>query len=387
MASIPDRPPVGAPDDSARFGSYTAWARSAIGQLMERSGQAISLFESSVPEPVELLQSTLQEAFGHGLTSRYTSAFVRGNPYVVRHLQERYGVEADAVLCTTGATNALSLIYRAYLRPGDRILVETPGFDLFAGLASTLGIQVDHFERSAPGFDIDPARVAAAMRPRTRLVVFADLHNPTGALADSRAIVEVAAHARNQGALVVVDEVYGDYAPSRVAAVTLGQNVLSVSSLTKIYGLSTLRCGWIVADPSILAPVRRLHDELEFGVSKLAHSVAALVLESPAAYDRYWQDSLLASRPVMEQQHAAWLREGLVSGSLPAQGCIYFPRLVGIDDTIAFAARLARDHDVLVAPGEYFGSPGHVRIGFGQAPASLREGLERMTAALRVHRK
>ena len=67
-------------------------------------------------------------------TPRYVSAFVRGNLHVVRQLQRRYGVDADAVLCTTGASSSLSLIFRALLNRGDRVLVENPAFDLFAAL-------------------------------------------------------------------------------------------------------------------------------------------------------------------------------------------------------------------------------------------------------------
>lgn len=368
--------------------SFSSWTRAVIEELAASEGRALSLFESSVPEPQQLLLETCAQAFGHGFTERYAGTFVSGNPYVVSRLGQRYGVDADSVLCTTGASSALSLIYRALLRPGDRVLVETPGFDLFVILAGMLGVAVDYFERSAPDFALDPAKVAAMIRPRTRLIVCTDLHNPSGAQADAAALREIAALARRHDACVVVDEVYADYAgPGRRAAATLGENFFSIGSLTKNYGLSTLRCGWAVAHPKMLAPVRRLYNESEFGVSKLAHSIAALVLERPEGYDRYWQDILAASRPLMREQHEQWLAAGLVAGQLPAHGCIYFPRLAGIEDTAAFAAGSAREHGVYVAPGEYFGAPGHIRIGFGQPADKLREALLRLTAALQAHRR
>lgn len=371
------------------LGSYAAWVRAAIGSLIASQGEAISLFDSSVPEPVELLRATLADAFGHGLTSRYTSAFVRGNPFVVHQLQQRYGVGVDSILCTTGATGALSLLYRAFLGAGDRVLVENPGFDLFAGFGEALHVGVDRFERNPRDFSLDPARVAAALRPRTKLIVLSNLHNPSGALVADDTVREVARIAARAGAHLIVDEVYREYAPEAVRpspAMTLADNAISVSSLTKIYGLSTLRCGWVAAHPTIVARVRALHDEFEFGVSKLAHAVAALVLEHPAPYDAFHLASLAASRPIVERVHREWVADGLVTGDLPAHGCIWFPRLVGVEDTAAFSQHLSEVQRVFVAPGEFFGAPGHVRIGFAQDPARLQDGLRRLEAALRERR-
>jgi aspartate/methionine/tyrosine aminotransferase len=388
MARPPPTRRGGAPTVPALEGSYTAWARAAIAELIAGNGQSLSLFESSVPEPTHLLAKTLQEAFGHGFTERYTSAFVRGNPYVVRQLQRQYEVGPESVLCTTGASSSLSLIFRALLGPGDRVLVENPAFDLFTVLAESDHVAIDRFERREPEFELDPARVAAAMHPRTRLIVLSNLHNPSGALADSAALREVGSVARKQRALVVVDEVYGDYAgPAFQPAVTLGEEFISVSSLTKKYGLSTLRCGWAIASADVIGPVRNVYEECEFGVSKLAHSVAALVLEQPKVYEQYWQSMLAESRPLMQRFLNQWIAEDLAEGALPAYGCMYFPRLVGIDDTRVFSRQLARTHAVHVAPGEYFGATGHVRIGFAQPADRLQEALQRMTTALRAGRQ
>ncbi len=87
---------------------------------------------------------------------------------------------------------------------------------------------------------------------------------------------------------------------------------------------------------------------------------------------------------------ARWLAEmraeGLVEGDLPEAGCIFFPRLVGVDDTEAFAAQLIEERGVIVAPGEYFGAAGHVRIGFGLQPGVLEPALEILADALRARR-
>jgi aspartate/methionine/tyrosine aminotransferase len=73
---------------------------------------------------------------------------------------------------------------------------------------------------------------------------------------------------------------------------------------------------------------------------------------------------------------------GRLDGTIPPYGCMCFPRVVGVSDTRALARVLLRDFDVLVAPGEYFGLPGHIRIGFGAEANGIPVGLERLSAGL-----
>jgi len=370
--------------------AYVHWVRRAVARAMQGHEDAGMLFGSSVEEPVELLRQTIEAGFSEPITSRYTSVFVSGNPFVMEQLVRAYSVGVDHILLTTGATGALSLLYRAYLAPGDHVLVENPGFDLFEDIAHALRAHVDHFTRRGPRFAIDPGEIERRIRGNTRLIVLTNLHNPSGMLAGDDTLRAVAEVAARHNVKVIVDEVYGGYAdggarPHRAAE--LSPNLVSVSSLTKIYGLSTLRCGWIVADPAVLAPVRTISDHFEFGVSKLAHAVAALVMENGAVYDGYWQGIMAAARPVMRAHFEGWRDEGLVSGHLPDFGCIAFPRLDGIDDTQSFSAWLADRRGVIVVPGELFGAPGHVRIGFALPPAELERALAHFAEGLREYRE
>ena len=77
----------------------------------------------------------------------------------------------------------------------------------------------------------------------------------------------------------------------------------------------------------------------------------------------------------------AWRRER--PGEVPAFGCMWFPRVTGLEDTLSLARRLYQDHRVLVAPGEYFGAPGHLRIGFGAEAGAIETGLQRLEAGLK----
>jgi len=369
--------------------AYVQWVRRAVARAMGSHEDAGNLFGSSVEEPVELLRRTVLDGFSEPITSRYASVFVAGNPFVMEQLARAYDVGLECILPTTGATGALSLLYRAYLSPGDHVLVESPGFDLFEDIAHALRAHVDCFDRGGEQFAIDAEEIERRIQRNTRLIVLTNLHNPSGMLTDDETLAAVARVAERHGIKVLVDEVYGDYAdpaarPRR--AVQLSPSLVSVSSLTKIYGLSTLRCGWIVADPAVLAPVRALNDHFEFGVSKLSHAVAALVMENAATYDAYWRGVMDEARPVMQSYFDRWREDELVTGALPEFGCIAFPRLSGLEDTQSFSAWLADRHGVIVVPGELFRAAGHVRIGFALPAGELERALANFTRGLKEYR-
>jgi len=369
--------------------SYSRWIRRVIGIARSGGRVILPLFESTVPEPRELLTDLVREAFAEPVTDRYTSAFAAGNPYVNAALASTYGVSAAHILCTTGATGAIALLYRALLQPGDHVLVETPGFDLLGMLASEQGAQVSTFLRPGPGFAVDVDRIAAALTPRTRLVVLTNLHNPSGLAADHEALQDLAELAQARGFRVIVDEVYGDFATAEerpVPACRISPHFISVSSLTKAFGLSTLRCGWIVADPAVIAIVRDLADRTEFGISNLTHALAALVLERRDQFSAYSSDVLSAARQIADRHFAEWEKAGLIAGTLPKSGCIAFPRLVGIDDTLAFADDLFARTGVTVVPGEFFGAAGHVRIGFGLPVSKVEPAFAMLGEALHAAR-
>jgi aspartate/methionine/tyrosine aminotransferase len=367
--------------------SYAQWLQNALLLARGSGGSVVTLFDSSTAEPTELLRRTVAEAFAPELTPRYQNVFAGGNPYVVAALAGRYGVAADQVLCTTGATSALSLIYRAFLQPGDRVLVESPGFDLFTEIAASLGVAIDYFQRSGPAAQPSLQRIAAAIQPRTRLIVVSNLHNPTGMAVNADVLAGMAALAEKAGAVLVVDEVYHGYTaadPARWSAAHLSPSVIAISSLAKVYGLGALRCGWAIGDAALLTRVREIQSRLEFGVSRVTHAVAALVLEQPAIWEQHWRDILQATRPVIAGRLAGWQAEGLATSSLPEHGCICFVRVTGVDDTLSFSNRLAAEHRVIVAPGEFFGAPGFIRVGFSRDPDVLSASLDRLEAGLRA---
>ncbi|WP_293351076.1 pyridoxal phosphate-dependent aminotransferase [Phenylobacterium sp.] len=376
-------PPRGAGDGLFDAPSYADWVRGAMRIKAARPDVSI-LFESTIAEPTEELVAMVREAFSQEVTSRYVSVFADGNRYAIDAVAKRYGLSADQIVATTGATGALVMAFKALVSPGDHVLVERPGFDFLSRLAQEAGSVVEEFARPAPTYDVDLDDLRARLTPRTRAVLITNLHNPTGAWLRPERIAAIAEAADLVGAVLLVDEVYADFAAASGAppAATLAANIVTVSSLTKVFGLFALKFGWLAGDADLVARLRAGAPDGDMGVSKLSHAVAAHVLETPAAFEAHWKAVLAATRPVVRGHVDALVADGLLAGDLPPHGCMYFPRVVGVDDTRALAQRLLSEFDVLVAPGEYFGAPGYIRIGYGADAPAIDQGMLRLRAGL-----
>lgn len=367
--------------------SYAHWVRDAITLMRSGKPGQVSLFESSVPEPSTMLAETTLRAFRSGPPVSFTSVFMRSHPDIVSHLAARYQVRAGNIRCTTGATTAVSLAYGALLSSGDMVLIEQPGFDIFANCARDAGLEFDFFQRRAPRFEVIINDVLEALTPKTRMVVLSNLHNPSGVLVDMEVLAALAEALDDRNVLLLIDEVYQDYAGIGAAGLDVERypNVIRIGSMTKTFGLNALRCGWMFASGDVMSRLRAHCDRVDFGVSKLAHCVAAEVLANAHEYDT-WRDSIMeASLPVAEVELQGMVDRGLLELELPLTGCTCFPRVVGVQDTRALSRWLIARHGVVVVPGECFGMAGHIRIGVALNADKLKNGLERLAAGLQEY--
>jgi aspartate/methionine/tyrosine aminotransferase len=293
---------------------------------------------------------------------------------------ERYGVPLEQVVSADGTSMANFLAMAALIEPGDDVLVELPTYELLIGAASFLGANVIRFERKpSDAFRLDPAAVEQAMTLNTRLIVLTNLHNPSGSLAEEAGLRAVGEIARKNGARVLVDEVYLDSAvPPRRSAVHLGPEFVITNSLTKVYGLSGLRCGWILAEPDLAERMWRLNDLFGVNQAHQAERLACIAFDrleevmgdTPAMLDtnRRLFNDFAASRPDLECASAE-------------HGITAFPRWSG-GDTQRLDNRLREAYDTSVVPGRWFEMPNHFRIGFGLPPAGFAGGLDRLGSAL-----
>jgi aspartate/methionine/tyrosine aminotransferase len=306
-----------------------------------------------------------------------------GYPPLLERLARKTGVDPDRIVHATGTSMANLLVLAAAAEPGDEVLIEEPTYTLLSDAARWLRLDVRRFPRRAEaGFRIDPRDVERALTSRTRLVVITNLHNPSSAFTPPEDLRRIGDAARSLGARVLVDEVYLE-AYSVLgrpwgSAARLGSEFVITSSLTKAYGLSSLRCGWIVAEPDLARRMWRLNDL--FGVVP-AHPAERLSVVALDRLDRVAE----RARRILETN-----KEG-VSAFLAARpelacepvdgGMIAFPRLLK-GDVESLCELLRERFETTVVPGRFFGVPDHFRLAIGAEPEVVAEGLARLGQAL-----
>lgn len=292
------------------------------------------------------------------------------------------------------------LAMAALLEPGDEVVIEEPTYGLLLDLAHYLGARVKRIARRFENnFEIALPELEQAISPATRLVVLTNLHNPTGALISRETLGAIGELAQRVGAHVLVDEVYLEMlfepstrtserfslrrdSPRRVrnggSAFSLGETFVVTSSLTKAYGLSGLRCGWILAAPELAHRIWRLNDLFAATAAHPAERMSVMAFDHLAQFrerahallatNRALLDTFLDSRSDLECVR-------------PLAGTVAFPRLPE-GEPEAFFKLLREKYETSVVPGEFFECPRHFRLGIGGETAALRTGLERLSTAL-----
>lgn len=353
----------------ATWAPYMTWAKHHAKARFDLTGS-------------NLLPCTVDELPGAGDALRLHGRNDDGWPPLVEAIARRFGVDMARVATAPGASGANFLALAALVRPGDTVLVEWPGYDPHAGAARLLGAEVRTFPRGWDRrFALDPAAVQAAIDDDVRAVVLTDLHNPSGVHADTHALERVGELARSAGAKVIVDEVYLDAVEGidTSPSATRDDVFVSTNSLTKSYGLSGLRVGWILADPGTVEAANRARDVVD-GVGSIPsdtlgtlafHHLDDLLRRARAILGR---GSTLFRAFVESRDELTWVE--------PVGGAVGFPRLLGIESSDAFVEMAARELDVGVTPGRLFGEPAHFRVAVAGEYPVLEEGLERLGRAL-----
>src|SRR5215471_1053358 len=349
--------------------AYIEWAKlhaSARYNLAASGVKGLPLGE--LPVRLEDLQLSAPGGYGH-------------LPLLER-LAARYGTGIKNVAAAIGTSMANYLAMSALLEPGDEVVIEDPAYDPLVEVGHYLGAVVKRIPRRRENsFQIDPDELKNVVSGRTRLVVLTNLHNPSGALLEEAALREIGEIGRGVGARVMVDEVYLELLFDRPfrSACRLGETFLVTSSLTKAYGLSGLRCGWIVAAPELVE--RMWHQNDLFGniPSHLTERLSVIALDHLGAIrerakellERNWKllDAFLAGNPELDVVR-------------PRGGTIVFAKVPGGDGD-AFAERLREMYETSVVPGRFFGMPEWIRIGVCNGSDEVEKGLRRLGQSLK----
>ncbi len=350
-----------------------------MGALGRTRTDSRSLHLSNLLEPTALFGEILAEVHAD-----YRTWMQAGATRLREALSARYDLSPDRLLPTSGALSGAAVVLQTFLRPGDAVLVERPFYALLRDIAVQAGARVDFVSRSVSDGRIDPDEFAGQFRPETRVAIVTNPHNPGGHFLSDEDILSLAQIAERHDAILLVDEVYRDFDPARrrAGAARLAGTIVGINSMSKTLGLPGLRCGWIDADPLMIARLRVTQASTDFGISALGHALAAAVFARNDEFRAHAAALLEANRAVAIDWSNAMIERGLLANGVPPSGGLYFPRLPTEPDTRALAIRAWNSEHLLIAPGEYFGAAGHIRIGMAGDSGALAAGLERLRRLL-----
>jgi len=301
-------------------------------------------------------------------------------------------ISPQNVLVTAGAATALFYVATTLLEPCDHLIVMRPNYATNIATPNAIGCEVDYLDlRFDTGFRVDVERLRALLKPNTKLISITLPNNPTGVSLGADALREIVGLADRHGCRLLVDETYREMAfgtPLPVAA-TLSDRAISVSSLSKTFGVPGIRIGWIVSsDRGLMHELLCAKEQITICGSVLDEYVGHAVY---AARDRWLPENdrrIGAALTTVRQWLATEPRMEWVE---PHGGCVCFPRIksaAGID-VAEFHRRLIDDYGVFVGPGHWFDqSDDYMRLGFGAPmPDELAQGLAAISAALTDSRR
>jgi aspartate/methionine/tyrosine aminotransferase len=298
------------------------------------------------------------------------------------------GISPDDVLVTAGAAGALFIISTSLLSADDHLVVIRPNYATNIETPRAIGCAIGFVDLAfEDGFVIDVDRIAAAMQPNTRLISVTCPHNPTGTMMGRADLDALVALAESRNCRLLVDETYRDlsYGTRLPSAASLSPNAISVSSLSKAFGIPGIRIGWLVTrDAGLQEKFLAAKEQIGICGSVIDEAVARGMLLRRYAFLSTLLPEMARRRDIVQ----AWIDgEPLVDWVRPEGGVVGFPRL-DVDagfDLDRFYADLLESHGAYVGPGHWFDMEKRFfRIGFGwPTEAQLRGGLNAISAMLR----
>ena len=306
----------------------------------------------------------------------YTPA--AGTPALREAIAEMQGVQPDEVQVTTGAAEALLVLFALAAEPGANVVVPSPGFPPFDEVPRTLGLEVRHYSlRRENAYRVELDALCALTDARTKLVLVNSPHNPTGATFSDLEMESLHDFLADRGIQFVVDEVYHPiyYGPTTASAARLPHATV-VSDFSKALSLAGLRAGWLVErNRKRLASYREARSYFTVSNTSMGEALAAVAVRQRekilARAGQISAANLTRLDGFFEQFHHVfgWVR--------PVGGMTAFPWLLSDENSLTFCEEAAGG-GVLLAPGDCFAMPEHFRVGFGASSERFAEGLERL---------
>jgi aspartate/methionine/tyrosine aminotransferase len=296
-----------------------------------------------------------------------------------QRVDEEYGHADRRVLITSGTSGALVLAILVMVNPGDEVIVFDPYFVMYPALVGMVGgkcMMIDTY----PDFRIDPDRVAAAITPRTKMILFNSPANPTGAVSGQAEVEALAKLAERHNIALVSDEIYREfcYDAPLISPAKFNEQTIVVDGFSKTYGVTGWRLGYMHGPAAIMDKLTMLQ---QYTFVCAPHplqwaALAALDIDMSSYIESY-------------RQKRDRVVEGLTatgySVAKPGGAFYVFPEVPGASRSTAddnrktgsqFVTR-AIEKELLIIPGGIFSSRDtHFRISYAASDATIERGLE-----------
>lgn len=297
------------------------------------------------------------------------------------------GVGVKDVLVTAGAAHSLFIIATTLLEPGDHVVVVRPNYATNIEVPRSIGADITYYDLVfEEGYRVDPDRLAAMIRPDTKYVNLTVPHNPTGQTMTRDELLRVVQLIETSGCRLLMDETYREmtYGEPLPVAATLSDRAISVSSLSKTYGIPGIRMGWTVcSDPQLLHSFLCAKEQIGICNSVVDEEIAFQAFRQRATWLPFIQGKIAEAFHVTKK----WIEsDDLVEWVEPQGGVVCFPRIKAPVDVDTFYRVLLEEHGTYVGPGHWFEQPRtSMRVGYGWPTISeLKKGLEGISQSIRA---
>ncbi|KXS16662.1 aminotransferase [Gonapodya prolifera JEL478] len=299
--------------------------------------------------------------------------------------------KSETVLVTVGAAEANAIAVASLVKPGDNVLVMSPGYQQISGLATNIGAKIHELRFKEPVSAGAPWTLDLNLVPigvRFSVVAVNNPNNPLGRILNTdemRAVVEIA---KRSGAWLLSDEVYrgsertsDEVTPSFWS---MYDKVVCVGSLSKAFGLPGLRVGWLCAHPDLIQSFWRRHEYLTISTGILSMHLATIAVRPATRARLFARNRQLVREGYKRLEKFVTEHSDVLEMSAPDATALGFVRFKGIKLTSEeFCHEVRKRASVLVAPGAHFGAESHFRITHGVVPEMLEDALGRLSEVVR----
>jgi aspartate aminotransferase len=313
---------------------------------------------------------------------------------IAKKLKEDNGLEyrAGQIVVSNGAKQSIYNALMVLLDPGDEVVIPTPAWVSYPEMVRLAGGEPVTVDTQPNQYRLDAKALAAAITPRTKVIMLNNPSNPTGVVYTDTELRMVADLAEKNDLYVISDEIYEKltYGAEFISIASLGPAILertiTVNGFSKAYAMTGWRMGYAAANPQLAEAMASLQSQVTSGASSISQRAALAALKADQApveamrvqFDRrrrYVAERLTA----MPGVHLDGLPEGAFY-IFPRVDELYGERIVG---SVTFAEALLERGRVAVVPGLPFGSDRHIRISYARSLETLTEGMDRFEAFAR----